>query len=89
MASLHSPSVASLASHDVSDCEPDAIEGAFLPSSGQNGQDGNDTFNSFIPHYSKKIPSGSSYHDRTIRDGGQRPSSPAKLAGASKGCSLL
>jgi len=63
MASLHSPSVASLAPYDVSDCEPDAIEGAFLPSFGQNDQDGNYTFNSFIPHYNKKIPLESSYHD--------------------------
>ena len=50
MASLHGPSAASLAFYDVSDCEPDATEGAFLPSFGQNGQDGNDTFNSFIPN---------------------------------------
>jgi len=56
MASLHSHSVASLASYDVNDCEPDAIEGAFLPSFGQNRQDGNDTFNSFILHYNKKNP---------------------------------
>ena len=89
MTSLHSPSVASLVSHNVSDCEPDAIEGAFLPSFGQNGRDGNDTFNSFIPHYNKKISSESSNHDRTIRNGDQRSSSPVTLAGVSKNCSLL
>ena len=76
MASLHSPSAASLASYDVSDYESDAIEGAFLPSFEQNSQDGGDTFNSFIPDYNIKFPSESFYHDRTIRNGDQRSSSP-------------
>lgn len=89
MASLHSPSAASLASYDVSDYESDAIEGAFLPSFEQNSQDGGDTFNSFIPDYNIKFPSESFYHDRTIRNGDQRSSSLVTLAGTSKGCSSL
>lgn len=84
MASLRSSSIASLASYNVSDCEPDVTEGTFITSFGQNGRDGNDTFGSSTPNNSKTTSSQSLYHDRNIQDEGYRSFSPLTPAESSK-----
>ena len=65
-----------------------AIEGAFLPSFGQNSQDGNDTFNSFIPDYNKNSLRNHfimiELFEMEIKD-----HLVQLRAGASKGCSSL